>query len=189
MGGLKPTATGGATDEALMAAARRGDVEAFGALVRRFQDRVFTAALRLTRNRATAEDMAQQAFLKAWQGRQVYDARWRVSTWLYRIVTNLCVDEHRRRARATSLLPAALPARVAHPHEALEEGETRNRLNGALRGLPRGQRAVVVLRYLDDLPYAEIGRICGLPVNTVKSHLRRAKAALRRDLMAWREDR
>jgi len=187
MGGRKPAAADGATDEALMAAARRGDVEAFGALVRRFQDRVFTVALRLTRNRATAEDMAQQALLRAWQGRQAYDPRWCVSTWLYRIVTNLCVDEHRRRARAASLLPAAAPSRVAPAHQALEERETRNRLNGALRGLPRGQQAVMVLRYLDDLPYAEIGRICGLPVNTVKSHLRRAKAALRKELIAWRE--
>ena len=188
MGGRKPQAVGDATDEALMAGARRGEVEAFGTLVRRFQDRVFTVALRLTRNRATAEDMAQQAFLKAWQGRQAYDPGWRVSTWLYRIVTNLCVDEHRRRARAASLAPMAAPGRVAHPYRDLEERETRDRLNGALRGLPRGQQAAVVLRYLDDLPYAEIGRICGLPVNTVKSHLRRAKAALRKELIAWREN-
>ncbi len=187
MGGRKPAAADGATDEALMAAARRGDVEAFGALVRRFQDRMFTVALRLTRNRATAEDMAQQALLRAWQGRHAYDSRWRVSTWLYRIVTNQCMDEHRRRARAASLPPGAAPSRVAHPYRALEERETRSRLNGALRGLPRGQQAVMVLRYLDDLPYAEIGRICGLPVNTVKSHLRRAKAALRKELIAWRE--
>ncbi len=188
MGGLKLMPAGSATDEALMAAARRGDVEAFGALVRRFQDRLFTVALRLTRNRATAEDMAQQAFLKAWEGRQAYDPRWRVSTWLYRIAMNLCVDEHRRRTRAASAPPVAAPSRVGHPHRDLEERETRDRLNGALRGLPRGQRAVVVLRYLDDLPYAEIGRICGLPVNTVKSHLRRAKAALRQELIAWREN-
>jgi RNA polymerase sigma-70 factor (ECF subfamily) len=131
--------------------------------------------------------MAQQAFLKAWQGRQAYDPRWRVSTWIYRIVTNLCVDEHRRRARAASWLPVAAPSRAAHPYQALEERETRNRLNGALKGLPRAQQAVMVLRYLDDLPNGEIGRICGLPVNTVKSHLRRAKAALRKELIAWRE--
>ena len=179
------------TDEALMAGARRGDVDAFAALVRRYQDRVFTVALRLARNRATAEDVAQQAFLQAWERHHAYDQRWRVSTWLYRIVTNLCVDEHRRRARAFALSPGRDMGRprAAHPHEALEARETRDRLNGALEALPAAQRRVLVLRYLDDLSYGEIGRICGLPVNTVKSHLLRGKAALRRDLIEWRRAR
>ena len=70
MSGASPGEGTGATDEALMAAARAGDVEAFGSLVRRFQDRVFSVALRLTRNRQTAEDAAQQAFLQAWQARR-----------------------------------------------------------------------------------------------------------------------
>jgi len=175
-----------------MAAARRGEVEAFGALVGRFQDRLFTVTLRLTRNRATAEDVTQQAFLRAWERRQSYDGRWRVSTWLYRIVTNLCVDEHRRRrAHPAALDPGTPPGvgRARQPHEALEEREVRDRLNGALARLPAAQRAVLVLRYLDDLSYGEIGRICGLPVNTVKSHLLRGKAALRPMLaVVWRED-
>jgi len=79
--------------------------------------------------------------------------------------------------------------RARQPHEALEEREVRDRLNGALARLPAAQRAVLVLRYLDDLSYGEIGRICGLPVNTVKSHLLRGKAALRPMLaVVWRED-
>lgn len=172
-----------------MAGACRGDVDAFAGLVRRYQDRVFTAALRLTHNQATAEDMAQQAFLQAWQRRHAYDRRWRVSTWLYSIVTNQCADERRRRARAAALSPGLGSGRTPHPHEVLEEREARDRVNGALGALPRAQRTVVVLRYLDDLSYAEIARICGHPVNTVKSHLRRAKSALRRELMAWKEER
>lgn len=170
-------------NEALMAAVRRGEVEAFGALVRRYQDRVFTVALRLTRNRATAEDMAQQAFLRAWQGRQSYDPRWRVSTWLYRIVTNLCIDEGRRSARAAAAPPGFVPGRTANAYDALEERELRERLNGSLTKLPKAQRTVLVLRYVDDLSHAEIGKICGLPVNTVKSHLTRGKAALRKTLV------
>jgi RNA polymerase sigma-70 factor (ECF subfamily) len=169
-------------DEALMAAARRGEVEGFGTLVRRYQDRVFTVALRLTRNRATAEDMAQQAFLHAWQARDSYDPRWRVSTWLYRIVTNLCVDERRRRVRAAAGFLGHAPSRTANAHEVLEERELRERLNGSLTKLPKAQRTVLVLRYVDDLSHAEIGRICGLPANTVKSHLARGKAALRKAL-------
>lgn len=171
-----------------MADAHRGDVEAFAGLVGRYQNRVFTAALRLTRNRATAEEMAQQAFLQAWERRHTYDRRWRVSTWLYRIVTNLCLDEGRRRSRWAALSPRPEPGRMAHPHQLLEEREARDRVNSALRALPRPQRTVVVLRYLDDLSYVEIARVCGLPVNTVKSHLRRAKAALRKELIAWREN-
>ena len=170
-------------DEALIAAARRGEVEAFGALVRRYQDRVFSVALRLTRNRATAQDMAQQAFLHAWQARYSYDPRWRVSTWLYRIVTNLCIDEGRRRARAAAVSPGFAPSRTPNAHDALEERELRERLNGSLTKLPKAQRTVLVLRYVDDLSPSEIGRICGLPVNTVKSHLARGKAALRKTLL------
>ncbi len=170
-------------DEALIGAARRGAVEAFGALVRRYQDRVFTVALRLTRNRATAEDMAQQAFLQAWQGRHSYDPRWRVSTWLYRIVTNLCVDERRRSARAAAVSPRFAPSRSANAHDVLEARELRERLNGSLTKLPKAQRTVLVLRYVDDLSHAEIGKICGLPVNTVKSHLARGKAGLRKTLV------
>ena len=63
----------------------------------------------------------------------------------------------------------------------------RDRLNGALARLPAAQRTVLVLRYLDDLPYGEIGRVCGLPVNTVKSYLLRGKAALRPMLAEWRK--
>ncbi len=173
----------GPGDEALMAAARRGEVEAFGAVVRRYQDRVFTVALRLTRHRETAEDMAQQAFLRAWQGRQSYDPRWRVSTWLYRIVTNLCIDEGRRRARAAAVSPMFGPNRSADAHDLLEAREMRERLNGSLKKLPNAQRTVLVLRYMDDLSPAEIGKICGLPVNTVKSHLVRGRAALRKTLV------
>jgi len=176
-------------DEDLMAGARRGDIDAFRDLVRRYQDRIFTVALRLTRNRANAEDVAQQTFLQAWERRESYDRRWRVSTWLYRIVTNLCVDEYRRRARAAAISPGGEPGPSAHPHAVIEARERRDRLNGALGGLPRAQRTVLVLRYLDDLSYDEIGRVCGLPVNTVKSHLRRGKTALRRDLVDYWEDR
>jgi RNA polymerase sigma-70 factor (ECF subfamily) len=182
MNGPRLQETADSTDEVLMAAARGGNVEAFGAIVRRFQDRVFTVALRLIRNRAAAEDAAQQAFLQAWQARHSYDPRWRVSTWLYRIVTNLCVDERRRSARA-AVLGARLPSsHPRSPHDSLEERETRTRLNGSLARLPQVQRTVLVLRYVDDLSSAEVGRICGLPVNTVKSHLARGKAALRKIL-------
>ncbi len=166
-----------------MAAARRGELEAFATLVRRFQDRIFTVALRLTRNRATAEDMVQQAFFQMWQARRSYDARWRVSTWLYRIVANLCIDERRRRARAAAGPPGFAPRRAADAHDALEEREMRERLNGSLMELSKAQRTVLVLRYVDDLSLAEIGRICGLPVNTVKSNLARGKAALRKTLV------
>jgi len=172
-----------------VADARAGDMEAFAALVRRYQDRIFTVGLRLTRNRASAEDAAQQTFLQAWERRQSYDRRWRVSTWLYRIVTNLCVDEHRRRARAAALSAQGDHRPPAHPHAMVEARERRDRLNGALGGLPPAQRTVLVLRYLDDLSYDEIGRVCGLPVNTVKSHLQRGKATLRRQLVAYKEDR
>ncbi|MBI3030474.1 MAG: sigma-70 family RNA polymerase sigma factor [Candidatus Rokubacteria bacterium] len=87
-------------DRALIQRVARGDASAFGELVGRYQDRLFTVGRRLLGNRADAEDAVQRAFLNCYLKAAGYDARWQVSTWLYRVLTNVCVDELRRRRAA-----------------------------------------------------------------------------------------
>lgn len=170
---------GQVTDEGLMIRARRGDGEAFALLVRRHQDRVYTVALRSLGDRAAAEDVAQQAFLRAFERCGAYDRRWRFTTWLYRIVANLCIDEHRRRARWRYVPMDAAIQWGASRDDALEAREAADRLRRGLDGLSPDVRIVLALRYVSEMSYADIAAIRGISIETVKSHLRRGKARLR----------
>ena len=169
------------TDEAVFAQAQQGDRGAFGLLVHRYQDRVYSLALRILHHQHDAEDAVQQAFLHAWQKRQMFDPQWRFCTWLYRIVTNTCIDEYRRQQRrkpVSETCLASLPASSA-PDREYERSQLRQMLTIALGQVPVEARTVLMLCYMEGLPYAEIARIRGITVHTVKSQLRRAKALLR----------
>lgn len=167
------------TDEGLMTRAHRGDREAFGLLIRRHQDRVYSVALRSLGDRAAAEDVAQQAFLQAFERRGTYDRRWQFSTWFYRIVANLCIDEHRRRARWRYGPTDAAIQDEASSDAGLEAREEAEKLRRGLDGLSPDVRVVLALRYANEMSYAEIAAVRGISIETVKSHLRRGKARLR----------
>jgi DNA-directed RNA polymerase specialized sigma24 family protein len=140
------------TERALMAKVARGDQAAFTELAQRYSGKLLAVAGRLLGSRADAEDAVQRAFLQCFAAAAGYDPRWAVSTWLYRILTNVCVDELRRRA-----------TRTAH-HDRSAAGE------------------LLALRYVDGLSYGELARIRGISVNTVKSQLARGKSLLRAEL-------
>ncbi len=178
------------SDEATFAQAQAGDPDAFGVLVRRYQHQVYAIALRILHQPHDAQDAAQQAFLHAWQKRRTYDPRWRFRTWLYRIVTNVCIDEYRRQQRrqqAARLLPSTA-GRAPSPAQSYERSESRQALATALAQLPLQARIVFVLCYVDGLSYADVAHIRGISVQTVKSQLRRAKALLRRHLGPYCEE-
>ncbi len=134
--------------------------------------RLYTVAYRLLGNRADAEDAVQRALMKAFAARASYSPRWAVSTWLYRVLSNVCIDELRRRRP----LPEALPAGGTRP--AVERLD----LARALERVPREARLLMALHYVDGLSYRELARIRGISVNTVKSQLARGKGILRRAL-------
>ncbi|HEV7734683.1 MAG TPA: sigma-70 family RNA polymerase sigma factor [Candidatus Binatia bacterium] len=157
-------------DRALMARIAARDADAFATLVVRHGARLHAVARRLL-PAADAEDAVQRALLQCYLGAATYRPEWAVSTWLYRILTNVCVDELRRSARSRRVDPA--PTSQAAP-----DG-TRLDLVRALRTVPREARLLLALRYVDDLPYAELARIRGISVNTVKSQLARGKSILR----------
>ncbi len=169
------------SDAHLLARIARGDAAGFEALVVRYQDRFYSVARRMLGSGQEAEDAVQRAFLRVLQKAETYRPPWKGSTWLYRVLTNVCVDAWRKRRRETLALARWEPRR----RDDGLPGDSSS-VEAALLRLPAEARAIVLLRYVDDVPYREIARIRGVSVNTVKSQLRRGKLLLRRALRGGR---
>ena len=140
-------------ERGLMAKVARGDQAAFGELAQRYSGKLMAVAGRLLGSRADAEDAVQRALLQCFAGAGGYDARWAVSTWLYRILTNVCVDELRRRATRSAHDEGSAGALAAassnhHPPAAYLD------LHRALECVPREARVLLALRYVAGSPTA-----------------------------------
>jgi RNA polymerase sigma-70 factor, ECF subfamily len=185
------------TDEQLMLAFRAGDARAFEALIRRHRGPVFNFILRLCGDRARAEDLLQETWLKVVRGAQDYQPRARFTTWTYTIARNLCVDSARKeRFRVTAPLDAAgpdvggegrtlgerLPSSAPSPERGAHAAELRPLLEQALAALPAEQREVFLLREYSGIPFKEIAEVVGVPEPTVKSRMRYALEGLRKRL-------
>jgi RNA polymerase sigma factor (sigma-70 family) len=170
---------GEGSDEALLLAYGRGDARAARILVLRLTPWVLAYAARLTGDRAEAEDVAQEAMLRLWRiAPEWRSGEARVTTWLYRVVTNLCTDRLRRR-RGTGLDSLPEPADGAPGVEARMQDEARAQaLEAALARLPDRQREAVVLRHLEGLANPEIAEIMEISVEAVESLTARGKRAL-----------
>jgi RNA polymerase sigma-70 factor, ECF subfamily len=156
------------------------DEQAFARLAEEYASRLYAVAYRMLGHRADAEDAVQRALLKCFAARDTYSPRWAVSTWLYRALANVCIDElRRRRVRAE--------ASVEEPRVARGQVE-RMDLTRALDTVPREARLLLALHYVDGLGYQELARIRGISVNTVKSQLARGKAILKKALQAGGHD-
>ena len=165
-----------------------GDRDAFAVVVERYQRRAFAVALRLVGSRPDAEDAVQQSFLRLYESRATCNPRWRLNTWFYRILTNTCVDALRRRRPLQPLDGVELSAGDT-PDEHLARRERATLLQAALATVPVEARMALTLYYGDGRTYQEIGVIRGISVNTVKTHLRRGRTALRKALRARGVDR
>jgi RNA polymerase sigma-70 factor (ECF subfamily) len=166
------------------------DERAFERLAGEYAGRLYAVAYRMLGNRADAEDAVQRALLKCFAARDSYSPRWAVSTWLYRALTNVCIDElRRRRVRDESDLDVETAAEQG-PRARVARQPTIERLDvtRALATVPREARVLLALHYVDGLGYGELAKIRGISVNTVKSQLRRGKAILRDALRAGGHD-
>jgi len=165
---------------------RAGDRRAFEELVRTQQHRVYGLALRMLGNAAEAQDVAQEAFLRAHRGLADFRGAARLSTWLYQIVSRLCLNRlagsERRLARHGEEALARVPDARPGPDQALERGELEEALHRAIAELPEERRIVVVLRDVEGLAYEEIAEVLELPVGTVRSRLHRARLDLKEKL-------
>lgn len=168
-------------EDKIVQRARRGDAAAFEQLVTAYRDRVYRLALRLCGNGADADEAAQEAFLAAWRGLPNFRGESRFSTWLYQLATHAAIDLLRREKRhaAGDIDEVDTPDSAPSPQQQAERNEQRQAVRDAVLQLPPEQRQVVVLRFMEELSYEEIGAALHLPVGTVKSRLNRAKAALR----------
>jgi len=175
-------------EEALLRRFSKGDPAAARLLTVQLTPRVMAHATRMLGNRAEAEDVAQEAMLRLWR----IAPDWRrgeakVTTWLYRVTANLCLDRLRRRT-AEPLESGPEPADPAESAEAsLQERDRADALQAALGRLPDRQRLAVVLRHIDGLGNPEIAEIMGISAEAVESLTARGKRALTADLTGQRE--
>jgi RNA polymerase sigma-70 factor (ECF subfamily) len=173
-----------ATDVApqdLLAQAQAGDQAAFAALIRRHQNMVFSVALHMLRSRPAAEDLAQEVFLELYRSLGRLESEAHLVSWLRRVASHRCIDEIRRRNHRPEFATGALPETGHSPQT--REVFVAERLQALVAGLPARARMVVVLRYQEEMDPTEIADALDMPVNTVKSHLRRSIAALRERLL------
>ncbi len=161
-----------------MPAAQAGDRAALDTLLRRHYDRLYALCRRMTGDDADAADACQEALMAVVRGLPGFDGRSAFGTWAYRVTTNACLDElRRRRRRPEPGLPEG-SAEVASPVDAVEGSTTRLDLDRALQSLPADYRAAVVLRDVCGLSYDEIATTLGIPAGTVRSRIARGRSAL-----------
>jgi RNA polymerase sigma-70 factor, ECF subfamily len=173
-------------DASLVQRLRRGDPRAFEDLVIAHQHRVFGVAIRMLGNRAEAEDLAQEVFLRVHRAIGEFRGEAKLSTWLYAIASRLCLNRltsgERRIARHGDDALSRLASTADSPVEEAERSELETALHRAIGELGEERRIVVVLRDLEGLSYEEIAEALELELGTVRSRLHRARMDLREKL-------
>lgn len=166
-------------DRDLMARAADGDRAAFTELMERHEDMVFAVAMRMLRERELAYDATQETFLRLFRKADRYSGESSVSTWLYRVATNTCLDMLRKmKRRRADPLPEHHDAPDPSAGEHFDAVEVRPDLQAALAAIPNDFRAAVVLSDVEGLAIAEISEILGVPGGTVKSRVFRGRRML-----------
>lgn len=182
------------SDPEVVAQARKGSEAAYRELLTRYERPVFSLVFRMVRDRETAEDLAQETFIKVLNNLDRYSPEFKFSSWLFKIANNLTIDHLRRRrvdtisiegapdavtaesARATSI---AVVSPGESPLEELESKELGSAIERAIGKLRPEYRACIMLRHVDDKSYEEIAEIVKLPLGTVKTYIHRARHELR----------
>jgi RNA polymerase sigma-70 factor, ECF subfamily len=171
----------------------KGDQNAFAEIVELFQDKLYRVCYRMLGNKHEAEDIAQEAFVRAFINIHTFDTNRKFSTWLYRIGTNLCIDRIRKKkpdyfldAEVAGTEGLNMYSQIASTDELPEEEvlkmEMQDRVQYEISRLPDKYRAVIVLKYMEDLPLQEISDILEMPLGTVKTRIHRGREALRKQL-------
>jgi RNA polymerase sigma-70 factor (ECF subfamily) len=175
-----------------------GDPNAYNELVTRYRNKAFTMIYGMVQNEQDAWDLAQEGFLKAWRSIHRFKGESSFYTWLYRIITNVTIDSLRRkgihgesefddRIVSANVDPGSrtTPSSVPPPHEKLEQGEIKQRINEAMAKLSPEHRAVIMMKEIEDLQYSEIAEILKCSIGTVMSRLfyaRKKMQSLLRDV-------
>jgi RNA polymerase sigma-70 factor (ECF subfamily) len=169
-------------ERALIERCRTGtDAAAFGELVDRYKDLVYGMVLRLAPDRSQADDLAQDVFLKVHRGLPYFRGEARLSTWIYRIVMNVCAQARSRPRPEVSLErgPDRTPLDPGAADAAFADLELRDRLEKAIAQLPEHYRFLIAAHHLRGVQYEALAEALDIPLGTVKTHLHRAKRQLR----------
>ena len=170
----------------LIARLQKRDEAAFEELIRQYEKKVYTLCFRMCGNSEDAEEAAQDAFLALWRGIDRFRQESTLSTWIYRLATNACIDTLRRRKKQSGsvslddeelFVDAVDPA--PQPHEEAERRETQRLLQEGLLSLPAEYRSILLLREIEGLSYSEISAALDLELGTVKSRISRGRTLLR----------
>ena len=178
------------TDQEAVARCLAGDAEAFSTLVERYGGRVYNIALRITNDSDAANDCAQEAFIRAYRALHQYDPSLPFAPWLYRITTNASLNYVQRwHAHETPVeeFPESPEPDEAGPESSALRREELDEVLAAMAELPAHYRAALTLRHMQQLSYQEVADALGIPLGTVKTHLHRARAALKVRLAARRK--
>ena len=171
----------------------KGDQNAYADIVNLYQHKLYQICYRMLGNKQEAEDIAQEAFVRAYINLHSYDQKRKFSTWLYRIATNLCIDRIRKK-KPDYYLDAQVPgtdgldmySQIAAdeklPEETVEQMELQDRIQYEISRLPDKYRSVIVLKYIEELSLQEISEILDMPLGTVKTRIHRGREALRKQL-------
>ncbi|MEK3889058.1 RNA polymerase sigma factor SigW [Bacillus sp. FSL K6-3431] len=171
----------------------KGDQEAFGDIVEIYKDRLFQLSYRMLGNRHEAEDIAQEAFVRAYVNIHSFNQSKKFSTWIYRIATNLCIDRIRKKkpdyfldAEVSGAEGLTMYSKIAaegkSPDKEVETMELQEIVQREILRLPDKYRTVIVLRYMDELSLNEISEVLEIPLGTVKTRVYRGREALRKQL-------
>ncbi len=176
-------------DQALIERARNGDQKAFEELLKKYKNLVYSIMLRMVRNPQEAEDLTQEAFMKAFHAIHAFNEEYAFSTWLMKIATNNCIDFLRKKKLKTISIDQPvqhkddefqieLPSGTPSPERVMLSREQRHLIQQAIDELPPLYRHVIVLRHQEEKSYEEIAEILDVPIGTVKARIFRAREML-----------
>ena len=171
----------------------KGDQNAFADIVSLYQHKLYQVCYRMLGNSQESEDIAQEAFVRAYMNLHTFDQTRKFSTWLYRIATNLCIDRIRKKkpdyyldAEVAGTEGLDMYSQIAAddqlPEEQIEQMELQDRIQYEIGCLPDKYRSVIVLKYIEELSLQEISEILDMPLGTVKTRIHRGREALRKQL-------
>jgi RNA polymerase sigma-70 factor (ECF subfamily) len=190
------------SDQEIVALARDGREAAYRELIHRYERPVFSLIYRMVRDRALAEDLAQDTFVKVLNALESYRPEYKFSSWIFKIANNVAIDQLRRRELDTLSLDGAPDARTADEIEAtalqavdrtetplaeLESRELGSLIEQAIARLRPEYRACILLRHVEGRPYEEIAEALDLPLGTVKTYIHRARHELREYLEPYKD--
>lgn len=187
-------------DASLMLEFQKGDTTSFEKLVQKYKESVINIIYQFIGERNEAEDLAIEVFLRVYQAAKSYEAKAKFTTWLYKITTNLCLNQMRKKAKLRTISLSEpistggekeeefiekIPDTALSPQQILEKKERNERIREAIDSLPAKQRMATILQIYEGLSYKEISEILGCSVKSVERRLYRARTNLKEELSSY----